>query len=181
MRWFVPILSLVVVVAVGCSEATRDRLAHFFFEVPAADAAREDATPEDAGPGLGIEPQFASVHAPYAEKQCTACHAPENQMRVLEDLTDACRACHPTYFGDAVEHEPVAEGECATCHQGHRSQHPALLRSTVLDACTECHDPPEDLSEEAHGGAGVENCITCHDPHFGGAPYLKGSSESAGG
>jgi predicted CXXCH cytochrome family protein len=94
-------------------------------------------------------------------------------MQVLANLADACRPCHGRFFGDEVRHSPVADGECATCHEMHRSTLPYLLKQQAPDMCTECHDEPEDLSEDAHAAENVDHCTDCHDPHFGGDMLLK--------
>ncbi|MFH0980838.1 MAG: cytochrome c3 family protein [Planctomycetota bacterium] len=178
MRKVFLLSSFSVVVAWGCSEVTRDRLTRFFFEVPdrtetktaeAATTLPAEETPSGALP----EPQYASVHVPFAERRCGGCHDAARHMRVVDDLASACRQCHEGFFGGAVTHEPVAGGQCANCHQPHHSRYPYLLKATPLETCTQCHDAPEDLSRPAHGGPEVENCTACHDPHFGTAPYLK--------
>jgi predicted CXXCH cytochrome family protein len=103
-------------------------------------------------------------------------------MQVREDMLDSCRECHPRYFSDAVRHDPVSSGDCDTCHQPHRSELLHLLRQPVYNTCVDCHDEPEDLSEEAHGGdilesGAVKNCTVCHDPHFGAEKLLRPGHE----
>ena len=173
MRKILILLPASVVITLGCSEGAR----RFFFEIPdetkAAATGEETATPVAQPPAaVAPEPRYASVHQPYAEHQCDACHDAGRQMRVVENLADACGECHQRYFGDAIEHEPVAGGDCGSCHQAHRSQHPRLLKDTVPALCGECHDP-DDLGEEGHDVPNVKDCTACHDAHFGSAPYLK--------
>ena len=178
MRKIPLFIPLCVVIFLGCSEGSRDRLVRFFFEVPdTAEAEPGAVQAEAAAPEIPSaepsEPRYASVHSPILERNCAGCHDARQQMRVVDDLAAACRTCHERFFGDEVGHGPVAEGECDTCHEPHRSRHLHLLKAPVLETCTECHDEPEDLSEEAHGVEGVENCCTCHDPHFGTGALLK--------
>ena len=186
MRVLIVMIPLAVVVVWGCSVASRDRFAHFFFEIPAASdgaagSAVAVAAKEDL-PELKLPPpRFVSVHPPYRERACIACHDVGQRMQVYEDLPGTCKACHADYFSDRVGHFPVSAGQCMQCHDPHRSTHRALLIANVFDTCVECHDEPEDLSEEAHGGDGVENCVRCHDAHFGVSPLLKaGVARSSG-
>ncbi len=169
----------------ACSSDTRVRLTHWFFDVPeAAVAAPASATADKAAPsyqprGL-ILPQsiYASAHPPYLEHDCKACHDANQQMHPREDFMDACRNCHLRYFSDEVGHYPVENGQWRDCHEMHRAKEPGLLTQPTFDTCIECHDEPEDLSEEAHGvdNVGVDNvedCTACHDPHFGTGKLLR--------
>ena len=92
---------------------------------------------------------------------------------------DSCEDCHPRFFSEEVGHPPVADRSCQGCHTLHRSTQPHLLLRSLLETCVECHDEPEDLSEEAHSGDGVENCTQCHDPHFGKGALLRGGAAAA--
>ena len=178
MRKLAPAIACALIVALGCSQAARDRLKHFFFEVPSAEVtptlAEATPPPSEEPPELVLPgPRFRSTHPPYVQRLCKECHSSDNRMQVRADFLDQCRTCHARYFSDEVGHPPVADGECLICHEPHRSMEAALLRLPVLDTCVNCHDEPEDLSEEAHGAGDVDNCTTCHDPHFGGAALLK--------
>jgi predicted CXXCH cytochrome family protein len=178
IAWIIP-PCLGGIIVLGCSLAARERAERFFFEVPEpseapAVAATESPRRAEEPPKLVLPgSKFQSVHSPYAQRQCARCHDPDRRMQVREDYADQCRACHARYFGDEVGHGPAADGECTTCHVAHRSAQPKLLKMSVLDTCTECHDGPEDLSEEAHGQKGAENCTACHDAHFGSDMFLK--------
>jgi len=181
MRGKLRVLLISTLVVAGCSLATRERLKHFFFEVPDESQARaedEQSAPAphldepDAAPVLA-ESKYRSVHPPYAQRACALCHDATRMMQPQAVFLDTCQDCHERYFGPDVVHPPVAEKQCAMCHDPHRSEYSALLRQPVLDTCVDCHDEPEDLSADAHGGDGVENCTACHDPHFGTAKLLK--------
>ncbi|MCH8253251.1 MAG: hypothetical protein IID36_12440 [Planctomycetes bacterium] len=179
IAWLIP---MGVVVTVGCSAAVRDRLAHFFFEIPDArspapafdssDDVAVGAAPDR--PRLVLPPEkYKSVHPPVVMRQCDACHRTDRRMTVPDDTRTTCGQCHEDYFGDEVGHAPVSIGECLTCHKPHRSEFEHLLTMGVGDLCIECHDEAEDLSEDAHSRDGVEHCTTCHDPHFGAPPFIK--------
>lgn len=174
--------SLMVFGALACSQAARTRFEHWFFEVPqgaqapASETASSEVTPPPP-PVLTVPPlsPLLYFHPPYVERACDACHDISNQMTVME-TQQSCAECHPRYFSEEVGHGPVSQGACDECHEPHRSEWPGLLRTPVLDTCVECHDEPEDLSEEAHGSDGVEKCTACHDPHFGSGMLLRGNA-----
>ncbi len=169
-----------VLVLWGCSTSTRDKLSHWFFEIPDESApilVTADGLPATMpAKGLAVaNSDYISTHPPFIKHQCLVCHAQEDQMKPREDeaLLNVCRDCHAKYFSENVGHAPVMEGACITCHDMHRSMHPTLLKLTVFETCIGCHDEPEDLSEEAHSGDNVQNCTRCHDPHFGEGMLLR--------
>ncbi len=178
MRKLICAVVLFGLITLGCSLGVRDRLKHWFFEIPDEGAA-ETAVPAPAPsvykpPTLSLPgPRYASQHPPFVLRQCISCHDPGQLMEVRDDAGDSCGVCHARFFSDEVGHGPVADGECAGCHEPHRSDREYLLKAPTFDLCIECHDEPADLSEPAHTVAGVERCTACHDPHFGTEMLLK--------
>lgn len=164
-------------ITVGCSQAARDRLAHWFFEIPDESegaAAVAPAVPVYEPPRASLPAvRFASFHPPFVTRECRECHDATQRMQVRDDLLDSCRGCHGRFFSEEVGHAPVEEGLCTECHDSHRTERPFLLKMDVFDLCIECHDEPEDLSEPAHAVEEVEQCTACHDPHFGTSPLLR--------
>lgn len=176
MRKVVTILAVCLTIGIGCSQASKDRIKRFFFEIP--DGQRAPAVAQYREPGRPLAlmlppPRFKSSHPPYVRRECKSCHDAEDRMKPASDFLARCQVCHARFFSADVGHPPVIQGECTTCHEPHRSMQPALLTMAVFDLCIDCHDEPEDLSEEAHGAGNVENCIACHDPHFGDSPLLR--------
>lgn len=174
----------------GCTSTSRDRLHRFLFDVPDQAQAGAPTTAMPVGthaaptPVLAA-PRFASIHPPYKNRECRRCHDAAQRMLPREDVKTFCRACHATYLVDEdaeedpavpIEHYPVADGQCFECHDPHHSDQPNLLKMPLFELCLQCHDEPEDLSEEAHAAAGVERCTDCHDPHFGELPMLRGAA-----
>jgi len=173
---------LALLAVFGCSLAARERLKHFFFEVPVAEAGdgvgqagnANHVVPVEDRPTLTLPPgRFVSVHEPFRSHDCEVCHNADAQMSVNTDNEETCGACHDRYFSSEVGHAPVAGGECLLCHDPHRSAFPALLLSAIGENCAQCHDAAEDLSQPAHAEAEGTNCTKCHDPHFGEPPLLR--------
>lgn len=187
----------------SCSPATKDRLMHFFFEIPdeAGNETNQSQTTNDSnnhsatdrtaastesGEYSAIEqaPEFASnggpvirsIHPPVAQRKCQACHNPDQRMRVRDTMIDDCRDCHQRYFSDEVGHPPVEREECLKCHDPHQTRHVALLKKETFNVCMTCHKKPERLSEEMHSRPDVQNCTACHDPHFGQGFRLKSTA-----
>ena len=118
-------------------------------------------------------PASESVHQPFAEENCTACHQQAKSKRLRSDWMGSCSDCHADYFTQRVGHEPVAEGKCRECHTMHRSRYPDLLKSSLYATCMKCHKSIDRLSPEPHRVDDVQNCSRCHDPHFGGKGLLR--------
>jgi len=180
-------LAVLTVVIIGCASDTGDRLKRFFFEIPDESVTESDsiraqhphdgATDAPSDKLILPEPRFASIHAPFADHECSACHDMSAKMAVAEDQIDSCGECHEDYFDeDLVMHEVVADGDCSLCHLPHRSEHRALLTQPLPDLCTDCHDM-DDLDEETHPVAKVNNCTACHSAHFGGEHLLKSEDD----
>lgn len=182
MRYGMVTTTLALIALFGCTVAARQRLKHFFFEIPEAESADQSgasdgtlhAVPVEDRPALTLPPaRFVSVHIPFESRDCQACHNADERMGVDSDQETTCGACHERYFGDEVGHGPVAGGDCLLCHDPHRSAFPGLLLTAVTENCAQCHEGPGDLSQPAHAGPEAARCTSCHDPHFGEPPLLK--------
>lgn len=98
-----------------------------------------------------ISPGGTVVHAPFAEKNCGACHADhgdEERLVLVGEGNALCAECHE--FGDATflaahrKIAPIGKAPCTGCHDPHRSRERRLLRAGLhapvkAGACEKCH------------------------------------------
>lgn len=183
MRNLICGLAACCVVVFGCSQSARERFKHWVFEIPESgevvQLADEFAPPPVYEPVRPPTPKYASTHTAFVRRQCLSCHDASAQMAAIEDSAKSCAACHAEFFTDKVGHDPAADGECAVCHTPHFSENPHLLVAPTYDVCIDCHDEPDELSEEAHSGPNAKACTACHDPHFGTGMFLKPTYKGA--
>lgn len=157
-----------------------------------------DESPADSGP-----PRVAAVlHAPYADRDCAACHAvllsgqrreksavpgvektrDRSGARLLLPPDELCVECHEELSAESLEedgyvvHAPAAAGECLECHRPHKSRHESLLRTgdPFETVCFSCHEPEDVLELDPHIDLEPEErrCIDCHHPHASDEEHL---------
>ncbi len=134
-----------------------------------------------------------SVHAPFADGDCTGCHnphgstvkkllGPRRQMeqtpvggvlrypKVDSTAVSLCQTCHreklAAWRDKPVQHKPFKDGTCNKCHAPHQADAEHLLTKAANAICQTCHNPA-DLKSAAHRGIDLStaNCASCHDPH----------------
>ncbi len=113
------------------------------------------------------EQQPGSEHAPWKERQCTLCHAPERSNALVDNIDKVCLSCHSKVVeeaGGAKLHKAVLDGRCTACHTGHKSPRPNLLRLTAEQMCFTCHKPAE-INKPEHPAVEHVDCLVCHKGH----------------
>jgi len=180
--WQVAATGVVVgMAAVACSVESRERLKHFFFEVPdngpPSDAPADGApTPAAHAAFGGTWPRYVvSRHRPFAERRCGVCHDAERGNAPLEDQITACTSCHTEYFRyRRYGHGPAALNQCGYCHDMHTSRWDGLLKQPESELCVSCH--AAQYSKEAtatyHASIEAKTCTDCHEPHYADNPGL---------
>jgi len=157
----------------GCARENRYRVLSFFFDgVPDPNAPSPIAETDQGGwsttrPG-GPRSGMGSVHKPFADNQCTACHkeSPQGGFALSAVNPNICLDCHqPVMQQYAVMHAPVVAKACLWCHNPHDSPAKSLLREPPPGICTQCHEkgllsskPPEHLLTDS-------KCLECHVAH----------------
>jgi predicted CXXCH cytochrome family protein len=165
----------------GCSpEKNYETLRIFFDGVPDPHAKTLSQNPTAPGNNKLGSPNrpagvMASIHKPFAEENCTACHAQATQIFASAMDANVCLNCHQKVL-DAypVMHGPVIGRACLWCHQPHESTSPWLLKTQAATLCTQCHDR-ESLTQHSEGHRlESASCLDCHNGHGGHAlPFLR--------
>lgn len=112
----------------------------------------------------------ASVHPPYAHRQCDTCHRSEQGQEAYRPSEGLCLRCHGERLQrEQWDHGPLNFGHCLICHVPHYSQLPHLENQPQPELCTRCHSAEDLMSSlPLHRGVESQRCTDCHDPHRGG-------------
>ena len=102
-----------------------------------ATPAHDDAPGWNKSAPLPFGRKAVSTHAPYAVRDCIACHVRADRLNPgpLREEGDAlCYSCHE----DLTKHAHAFR-KCSVCHNSHESLQPHLL-IVQADACPLCHE-----------------------------------------
>jgi len=164
----------IMILLLACSPESRLATLSFFFDgVPTpADTSANPALPGLQQNTSGTDSAIVfiqlagSIHEPYKEKNCMACHDKNNVGELLKEEPSLCYGCH-TDFNTTFStlHGPVDAGFCSSCHKSHDSKNEKLLLEPGNDLCYPCHVASEVERPKEHLDIGNERCIHCHDPH----------------
>lgn len=134
-----------------------------------------------------------SVHQPFAEAMCDACHSINAQAKieVRAKMRETCLICHSELVAkdDTVKHPGFEMSECVDCHNPHTSSQRWLLVKDVSNICFGCHDKAEaakhpydvvpsqkiKLDKSAKIWLTYSNqisCSSCHNSHAAKIPFL---------
>lgn len=168
----------------GCTPQKRYQVLSFFFDgVPNPDAPVADSG-KTATAGTG--PRIAGgaglfVHKPFGQQQCAACHGSPSGGDIAALDAGKCLECHksvPTRY--TRMHGPVVAGVCLWCHAPHESTHPALLRASGQEICTQCHEYEVlPASPPAHQDR-QRDCLSCHVAHGSNQRMLLRATATTG-
>jgi predicted CXXCH cytochrome family protein len=118
-----------------------------------------------------ISPGGTVVHPPFAEKDCTACHADHGdreRLELVEEGIALCAQCHDfkeaAFLAAHRRIAPTGKAACTGCHDPHRSAQKRLLRAGLHPPvkegrCEACHRTDGKLKIPLNQGF----CLLCHD------------------
>jgi predicted CXXCH cytochrome family protein len=166
---------------IGCSPEKHYKTLSIFFDgVPDPHAKTSAANGSASGISKLGSPMkqagsIVSIHKPFAEENCTACHAQATQIFASAMDASVCLNCHQKVL-DAypVMHGPVIGRACLWCHEPHESTSRSLLKTMAPSLCTQCHER-ESLTQRIDGHRlETVSCLDCHTGHGGHAlPFLR--------
>lgn len=175
--WGAMLLLVPAALWAGCSAQTRYKVMSFFFDgVPDPNAP---VNPEVALASGDIA-AMGSVHPPFAQDQCSACHGDPSSTRLDRDSGGICLSCHSGIDAQyPFMHGPVVAQSCLWCHNPHFSKTTFLLRLAPPNLCMQCHSEGQ-LTLRRPSGALLRpehmdltrNCLECHHGHGSAKPGL---------
>jgi predicted CXXCH cytochrome family protein len=151
-----------------------------------------------------------STHTPFADDDCTSCHADHGDQETLvlaRGGNALCTECHDPDDDTLSSAHRNIRGEkasCLSCHDPHRSAQEHLLRegrhrplafgrcdqchrydgrlvkSSVKELCLSCHGGEKFSRRIVHGPVRSGECLACHDPHASREPALLKSRYAPG-
>jgi len=136
--------------------------------VPAAEAAAEECV--DCHDAREVGSGETSVHPPFAERDCGACHADHGERERLELVEEGDALCAPCHEAGGepllAAHQGVRPGDgasCTGCHDPHRSAERRLLRPARHQpvregSCRSCHRSDGRVLISVQSGL----CHLCH-------------------
>jgi predicted CXXCH cytochrome family protein len=166
--------SVVAVLFVGCSPASRHKVLNIFFDgvpPPKVAGAAEGKPAAGAGGAMGSRAVGYREHGPYAARLCNACHESAATNALLAPTEELCFRCHEFRLIRKNVHGPLASGGCLVCHDPHSSRYENLLVSESDNFCVHCHEQTAIEKTSAHEGVGGK-CTACHDSHMSDKAYL---------
>jgi predicted CXXCH cytochrome family protein len=152
--------------ALGCSDKT---LRIFFDGVPESKSKTQAGTPASSQAHAARAAYYE--HAPYAAKECGACHDRNKTNNLIVPKDQLCFNCHDFPTDKKYVHGPLASGGCLLCHNPHSSPNPFLLVSASTTFCFSCHDRDAIPKDEPHMRTDVQ-CTVCHEAHMSDKKYL---------
>jgi predicted CXXCH cytochrome family protein len=164
-----------------CSQQTRYRVVSTLFDgvpepaqsVPVQSDSAVVAQPAVIAQTSVAEPGRQSIHPPYQEKNCAACHDRDQGFQLAEKSPDLCYECHDNFTKKYnTVHAPVEEGLCLDCHNQHFSANAHLLVQQGSALCVTCHDQTDIVNIDAQHRM-TADCLDCHDPHGSNGRHLS--------
>ena len=174
-------LSLMILYTAGCTSEQKHKVLSFFFDgvpPPGSETAKEsrDGKKTDKVSQAGGPLRKGSVHKPFGNNTCTACHQPNQITELRTERDNLCWSCHSDLLkGTLQQHGPAVSGQCLICHDAHKSERNYLLKLDARDLCLFCHE-----ANIRHGKEGqFINCTFCHSPHGSKEAFYLRSAEAA--
>lgn len=122
--------------------------------------------------------QHMSMHAPFVEGNCLACHTSHSSrtpaLLIAGTVGELCATCHDLETDAKTSvHAPVRNHDCVACHDPHQSAVTALLKDNPLTLCAGCHPNIGIQAGAAHPHPPVRSdCRTCHMGHASSEKHL---------
>ncbi|MBI5182749.1 MAG: hypothetical protein HY999_00070 [Nitrospinae bacterium] len=117
----------------------------------------------------------ASLHTPFAKKECTVCHTPptsKEPIGLIRGGEGLCITCHKETnegFNRLYSHlQGEKENICLNCHNPHASDNVPLLNNKEEKICLKCHDDTMRMTISGYRvnkHPDIERCSNCHEPH----------------
>ena len=127
---------------------------------------------------MAVSAVVTRQHYPFQIGECLSCHqqgadgAPiKNKFTAKQP--DMCYKCHDRKDTKKVVHPALEMGKCTDCHSPHESKFRPLLKDTMENTCTQCHDAPGRELGLPHLALQMKSsCARCHNAHSSDQPKL---------